>query len=140
MRMRPLCLSVLVLAMSSGAALSGRQAAAIRPVASHAATAPVPASLEAAQQTVTQTCVGCHSDRAKSGGLSLEGFNVAAAGEHAEIDREDDPQAARRADAAGRQPRGPTKRCSTRWPTRSKRQADARARRTPRRAAARSSA
>jgi mono/diheme cytochrome c family protein len=84
MRMRALCCSALVLAMSSGAALSGRQAAAIRPVASHAATAPVPATLEAAQQTVTQTCVGCHSSRAKAGGLSLEGFDVAAAGEHLE--------------------------------------------------------
>ena len=81
MRTRHLCLSALVLALSSGAALSGRQAAAVRPVASHAATAAVPATLEAAQQTVTQTCVGCHSNRAKAGGLSLEGFAVAAAGE-----------------------------------------------------------
>ena len=84
MRTRQLCLSALVLAVSSGAALSGRQAAAVRPVASHAPTAPAPASLEAAQQTVTQTCVGCHSNRAKAGGLSLEGFTVAAAGEHLE--------------------------------------------------------
>jgi mono/diheme cytochrome c family protein len=82
MRMRQLCLSAIVLVVSGGAALSGRQAAAVRPVASHApAAAPAAASaLESAQQTVTQTCIGCHSDRAKAGGLSLQAFSVAAAG------------------------------------------------------------
>ena len=84
MRTRQLCLSALVLAVSSGAALSGRQAAPVRPVASHAADRRRPGVARGRQQTVTQTCVGCHSNRAKAGGLSLEGFTVAAAGDHLE--------------------------------------------------------
>jgi mono/diheme cytochrome c family protein len=69
-----------------GVALSARQTPPVRPVASHAArpaaaTAP---DLAAAQATVTQTCVGCHSDRAKAGGLSLAAFSVAAADQHLE--------------------------------------------------------
>jgi cytochrome c551/c552 len=42
------------------------------------------ASVDAAQQTVTQTCVSCHSNRAVAGGLSLEGFAVASAGDQLE--------------------------------------------------------
>ena len=41
--------------------------------------------VEAAQATVATTCVGCHNDRAKSGSLSLQSFNVATAGQQAEI-------------------------------------------------------
>jgi mono/diheme cytochrome c family protein len=84
MRTQQLCLSALILVVSGGAALSGRQTAPVRPMASHAPAAPAAASVETAQQTVTQTCVGCHSNRAKAGGLSLEGFTVAAAGDQLE--------------------------------------------------------
>src|SRR5262245_49865944 len=80
MRMRQLCLSAIVLVVSGAAALSGRQAAPVRPVASHGSS-PAAASVESAQQTVTQTCIGCHSDRAKAGGLSLQSFTVAGAGD-----------------------------------------------------------
>ena len=51
--------------------------------------------------TVKQNCTTCHSERGKAGGLSLAGFDATRA-QHAEHHREDDPQAARRHDAAGR--------------------------------------
>ena len=37
------------------------------------------------QTVVTRTCVGCHNDRTRSGGLSLASFDVAAAADHPEI-------------------------------------------------------
>ena len=43
-----------------------------------------PPSIEAAQTLVTGSCVTCHNDRMKSGGLSLTGFTVAGAGQQAE--------------------------------------------------------
>src|SRR5687767_5165096 len=47
--------------------------------------APVdPPSIETAQSLVTGSCVTCHNDRMKSGGLSLTGFTVAGAGQQAE--------------------------------------------------------
>ena len=58
------------------------------PVPSHragAAAAPAPAPAEAvaaSQQVITETCIGCHSDRGKAGGLSLQAYAVAAAGDH----------------------------------------------------------
>jgi mono/diheme cytochrome c family protein len=70
-----------------GVALSARQAVPpVRPVVSHAVRAPAVAApdLAAAQATVSQTCVGCHSDRAKAGGLSLAAFSVTTASEHLE--------------------------------------------------------
>ena len=84
MRTRQFCLSALVLAVSGGVALSGRQAPAVRPVASHA-TAASAADLDSAQQTIAQSCVGCHSDRAKAGGLSFERYAVAGAGDQLEV-------------------------------------------------------
>ena len=33
-------------------------------------------AVAASQQVITETCVGCHSDRAKAGGLSLQGYAV----------------------------------------------------------------
>jgi mono/diheme cytochrome c family protein len=39
----------------------------------------------AATATVKQYCVGCHSERAKAGGLSLADYDVAHATDHAEI-------------------------------------------------------
>ena len=34
---------------------------------------------------INQYCLGCHNDKAKIGGLSLNDFNPDAAGQHAEI-------------------------------------------------------
>jgi len=45
--------------------------------------AAVPASAQ--NVTIQRTCVGCHSDRMRSGGLSLAAFDVATAAEHPEV-------------------------------------------------------
>ena len=37
---------------------------------------------ESATRTVKEYCVGCHSDRGKSGGLSLADFDVTSSTEH----------------------------------------------------------
>jgi mono/diheme cytochrome c family protein len=51
--------------------------------------APAPARPNAAPQSeaalVKQYCVTCHSDRAKTGGLSLEGLDPAAAASHSDV-------------------------------------------------------
>ena len=46
--------------------------------------APSAAAIDAGQSLVKTTCVGCHSDRTRSGGLSLQSFDLATAGEHSE--------------------------------------------------------
>ncbi|MEP7116421.1 MAG: DUF1592 domain-containing protein [Acidobacteriota bacterium] len=55
------------------------------PVASHPTAGVAAADVAAEQALVTSSCVGCHNDRAKAGGLSLQSFDVAKAGEHAEV-------------------------------------------------------
>jgi mono/diheme cytochrome c family protein len=85
---RPLALPGIALALAV-AGVSGalaRQAAPVRPVVSHPASPAVAAALDpaAAQQTITQSCVGCHNDRAKAGGLSLAAFTMTAAGDQLE--------------------------------------------------------
>jgi len=40
---------------------------------------------EAQLATIKQYCVGCHNDRAKTGGVSFEGITSASIGEHAEL-------------------------------------------------------
>ena len=73
------------------AAPSARTAPAQSPAAPKPAVAhdPVPGlpSLTAANQTelVATYCAGCHSDRAKAGGLSLAGFNAMKAQEQPEV-------------------------------------------------------
>ena len=73
------------------AAPSARTAPAQSPAAPRPAVAhdPVPGlpSLTAANQTelVATYCAGCHSDRAKAGGLSLAGFNAMKAQEQPEV-------------------------------------------------------
>ncbi|MGH9172916.1 MAG: DUF1587 domain-containing protein, partial [Vicinamibacterales bacterium] len=65
-------------------ATSARQAApAPQMVPAHPAPSPASALATAESQTrlVKQYCVGCHSERGKSGGLSLAAFNVAQAPE-----------------------------------------------------------
>jgi hypothetical protein len=55
-----------------------------RSAAGETATARADNADSAATQTVQQYCAGCHNDRGKAGGLSLAGFDVARAAEHAE--------------------------------------------------------
>jgi cytochrome c551/c552 len=60
------------------------------PVTTHAPAKPVaraaaPIAAQAPTAVVKQYCVTCHSDRRKTGGLSLEGFDLAQAGQHAEV-------------------------------------------------------
>ena len=72
---------------ASGAGVSGQAPAAPGPMPSHqqapapAAAAPAAATnIESAQTLVKSTCIGCHSDRTRSGGLSLQSFDVQTAG------------------------------------------------------------
>ena len=44
-----------------------------------------PANVDAAQAVVSRTCSGCHNDRTRSGNISLESFDVARAGQHADV-------------------------------------------------------
>ena len=43
------------------------------------------APTDSPQALVARTCVGCHNDRTHSGNLSLASFDVATAGEHADV-------------------------------------------------------
>jgi hypothetical protein len=82
MRGRLLGVGVFVLCTAAPFA-ADRAFFSIRPVAAHAqATAATPAGDP--QTIVTRTCVGCHNDRTRSGGLSLEAFDVANSAQHAE--------------------------------------------------------
>jgi mono/diheme cytochrome c family protein len=42
-------------------------------------------AVESAQAVVTRTCAGCHNDRTRSGGLSLDSFEVGSAARHGDI-------------------------------------------------------
>ncbi len=59
----------------------GTSPVALRPVSSRPA-APSPATQN---ETIRQYCVGCHSDRAKAGGLTLASFDAAQAAQHADL-------------------------------------------------------
>ncbi len=54
---------------------------ALRPVSSR----PTVPSVASQNETIRQYCVGCHSDRAKAGGLTLAGYDAAQATQHAEL-------------------------------------------------------
>ena len=71
-------LATCVLATGVASAQTKKPAAApaIKPVASHAPDY---------NTTVRRYCAGCHSDKAKSGGLSLASFDVAHAAQNAEV-------------------------------------------------------
>jgi mono/diheme cytochrome c family protein len=56
-------------------------AATLRPVVSR----PAVATTASQNETIRQYCVGCHSDRAKAGGLTLASYDAAAAAQHAEL-------------------------------------------------------
>jgi mono/diheme cytochrome c family protein len=62
----------------------GRSIAAATFVAGTAAilTAQAPTPPDTPQTLVARTCAGCHNDRARAGNLSLESFDIAAAGQH----------------------------------------------------------
>ena len=80
MRYRWLIFSGVLLLGSTGLAVTARgegQAPAPQ-------TAPQPAQPTAPQDVIARTCVGCHSNRAKAGNLSLEGYAV----DHATADRD----------------------------------------------------
>lgn len=66
--------AILLLVLAASAAEA--QTAGPVPVASHPAGPDVPA----AQAVIRQTCLGCHSDRTRSGNLSLADYDVATAG------------------------------------------------------------
>jgi cytochrome c553 len=72
-----------VLALGSGVSrdftprLKAAAASARTPLSSH--------DTEAARAIVTGTCTACHNDRTHSGNLSLRSFDVANAGQHADI-------------------------------------------------------
>jgi mono/diheme cytochrome c family protein len=69
---------------TTGAAQQARgPVVAARPAASHS----ISPALSARQQSelVTQYCAGCHSERAKAGGLSLAGFDAMKSHERAEV-------------------------------------------------------
>jgi len=53
-----------------------------RPVLEPQTPAGLAATPESATQTIKRYCIGCHNDRGKAGGVSLEDFDVAASAEH----------------------------------------------------------
>ena len=48
-------------------------------------TAPQAPASQAQLDTINQYCVGCHNDRAKTGGVSFQGLTPASIGEHPEV-------------------------------------------------------
>ncbi|MBI3401853.1 MAG: DUF1592 domain-containing protein [Acidobacteria bacterium] len=83
--MRTLIRTIVMSSVVSAAATAGAQAPAPRktapprPPAMAASHAPVTMAPEAQKALITQYCVGCHSDKAKTGGLTLASFDPAHA-------------------------------------------------------------
>jgi mono/diheme cytochrome c family protein len=75
--MKKLIVAAMAAWLSSFGLIAQSQAPATVP-----SSAPTP---DAATQAVKQYCAGCHSERAKAGGLSLADFDVARASDHAEV-------------------------------------------------------
>jgi len=50
-----------------------------------AATGTAPSSLQEQNAVIGRYCLRCHNDASQTGGLSLQSFDVATAGEHAEV-------------------------------------------------------
>jgi cytochrome c551/c552 len=57
----------------------------VRPGASSQKTAPATAPAQDQNAVIRRYCVTCHNDTRKTGGLSLSSFDVASAGENAEV-------------------------------------------------------
>src|SRR5882724_8452960 len=53
--------------------------------ASPGTSAPQTSATQAQLATINQCCVGCHNDRAKTGGVSFEGLKPESIGEKAEV-------------------------------------------------------
>src|SRR5688572_14319010 len=71
---------------SSAAALSGAPQAGQAASSATAAKASTPSTPAAVHDAVVDKyCLVCHNDKRKTGGLTLEGFDVAAAERHPEI-------------------------------------------------------
>ncbi len=81
------CVLALLLAASISVVADREQASARRAAAPRAQSAPAPAAASALpdQALIQKYCSSCHNDRAKTGGISFDGVNVADAGKHAEI-------------------------------------------------------
>jgi mono/diheme cytochrome c family protein len=64
------------------------QTTLVGPAAAPVQAAPVPqssAAEHASRPMLDQYCVTCHNDRMKTGGLTLQGVNIASPGEHVEV-------------------------------------------------------
>ena len=59
--------------------------AASHPVAKKAVVAPAGMSVDAQNQLVKTYCATCHSDKMRSGGLSLASFDASKVVEHADV-------------------------------------------------------
>ena len=55
------------------------------PVSQGAPAPQNPAAAQAALGTINQYCVGCHNDRAKTGGVSFQGLTADTIGQHGRI-------------------------------------------------------
>ena len=73
--MKRVVITGLLMLGTLGAAARAEQATAPRPVAAHS----IPLAPAAQTDLVARSCAGCHSDRAKAGGLSLQGWTLTAA-------------------------------------------------------------
>jgi len=78
-----LCLVVASGRRSEGQARSERPAQ--EPVAAQATNKTNTTPVASHQALITQYCLGCHSDKVRSGGLALSELDLDAVGEHAEI-------------------------------------------------------
>ena len=82
----------LFLASLTGVVATPQQAPATRaarqttaaPAPQRAATAP-PSAAQAHLATITQYCIGCHNDRTKTAGVTLQGVTAENIGEHADV-------------------------------------------------------
>jgi mono/diheme cytochrome c family protein len=88
MQVRVFALGALVAIGAAGTVLSAGEPP--RPLASHPQQgSPVSVArdsvAESPQAVVDRSCVGCHNDRAKAGGLSLANFKVATAGDALDV-------------------------------------------------------
>src|SRR5687767_4494400 len=72
------------LVLASGSRPEGRGQAPAAPTTNAASGVPVDAATPQ-RALINQYCLGCHNDKAKIGGLSLNDFNPDAAGQHAEV-------------------------------------------------------
>jgi hypothetical protein len=86
MKNRMMMLSVLLCLVLAGVSRSAGQASTARPAAPTGSVQTSGATpIATARALVTEYCLGCHSDTARSGGLALSQLNLEAVGQHAEV-------------------------------------------------------